>query len=104
MDPGIFMSVNTTRISFRASKIAIASSAFDASIVSKPARDLAVQGSSSADHTVAAKHSSFHELAVGKSHDKRNDPAVRKIQTADRVFGFIENAFVRQAPWDEDAA
>jgi hypothetical protein len=37
MDPGIFMSVNTTRISFRASKIAIASSSFDASIVSKPA-------------------------------------------------------------------
>jgi hypothetical protein len=37
MDPGIFMSVNTTRMSFRASKIAIASSAFDASIASKPA-------------------------------------------------------------------
>ena len=55
-------------------------------------RHPAVQCSARTDNAVAAEHARFHELAVGKSYDERNDPAVREIQVADGVRSFAPSS------------
>src|SRR3954469_5053323 len=57
--------------------------------------NLSVKSRTRANHAVPAEHPGLDKLPSAEAHDERNDSAMRKIYTLDRILSLEDDGFYR---------